>query len=210
MLQSRNISKVLVQLLEPTPEVTRSIPIAIALLSLTSELPLLSCVSQLYKDRKDEANDSNLAKIDSQESSADNADISGNYDFTPNQGVTIEDPIVANGKPSTSSQKLEQLQKKINDFEDNFDSNYINANVNPSDNLNIISILALRQFQERKTSGVPCAMEPWMVFTTNEYISYLYQVNDEYAVLFCCDSSYPKGFAIKRLKKLCKYLQSNM
>ncbi|VEU23350.1 DEKNAAC104571 [Brettanomyces naardenensis] len=214
MLQSRNLSKVLIQLLQPTPEVSSSIPISISLLSLETGQPLITCISQLYKQKGKHSQGSGEQDVSETNGTLGVDALNTDSDITngtlsetaPTQQEDLNEDILEN----EPGKRLQQLQRKIDYLETNFDSNYIDANLDPSDNLNIISILSLREYNERKLSGVPCADDPWMVLACNDCTSFLYKVNDQYMVLLCCDPKYPKGFAIKRLEKLCKYLNSHM
>ncbi|KAF6009911.1 hypothetical protein HII12_003457 [Brettanomyces bruxellensis] len=228
MLQSKNISKVLVQLLQPNPEVSTSLPISISLVSLSTSQPLISCISDLYKKKmvsrtnaKKIQQDEELRSIISNEQTNEDVSVldseisafrsTGGDEYTNSKGQPGANRN-ANGesKKTEPLSKIEQIQKQIDYLETHFDGNYINANVDPSDNLSIISILCFKEFKSRKHSNMAGVADPWMIISFSDYLAFIYEINDQYALLLCCDSGYPKGFSIKRLENASKFLKSQL
>jgi len=227
MLQSKNISKVLVQLLQPNPEVSTSLPISISLVSLSTSQPLISCISDLYKRKmvsrtnaKKIQQDEELRSIISNEQTNEDVSIldseisafhSAADDYANNKGqLGSNGDYNGESKKTEPLSKIEQIQKQIDYLDNHFDSNYINANVDPSDNLSIISILCFKEFKSRKHSNIAGATDPWMILSFSNYLAFIYEINDQYALLQCCDSGYPKGFGIKRLENASAFLRSQL
>ncbi|KAH3662430.1 hypothetical protein OGAPHI_005682 [Ogataea philodendri] len=140
MLNSRNISSVLSQVLKPAPEITSLQPYSISLLSVSTKQPLVSCF----------------------------------------QNTT---------------------RKETNGSSDN----YIDANIAPSENIRILSLISLRLWNEK-----PDPEQDWLVIRFNSYLIYLYKINQEYLVMLCCDLQYPKVLAIKKLEKLSEYMRKEL
>lgn len=211
MLQASNIGKLLVQLLDPTPEVTSSLPISASLVSFETGQPLISCVSELYKKKVASKTRAKQLEEDEEIKSIESA-INSSYDTTsikPGNGSSESGPLTTGSTVKLSkndsnehARKTELLKKKIEYLDENFDSNYINANMDPSDNISILSILAVKKFKNRNTN------DQWMIMDCSGYAAFLYQVDESYGVLLCCDGDYPKGFAIRKLGNLCKYFKS--
>lgn len=196
MLQSQNLMKLLVELLEPVPEVSSANPVAISLVSRQTDHPLLTCISKQYQVKETSSGSSN----------GDADDTNGGgiiVSSTPESGTLLVDEVDADD----SAARIRQLQTQIDEMEEKADTNYINASQSPSDNMSIVSILAMKQYTARAETG---ETTPWMMQKCNEYLLFLYEVNQDYMVIMCCEDGYRAGFAIKRLEKLCRYLRDNI
>ncbi|ODV86399.1 hypothetical protein CANARDRAFT_27620 [[Candida] arabinofermentans NRRL YB-2248] len=172
MLQSKNLSLLLSQVLTPLPALTPYQTISISLVSLSTEQPLFSCIQPNHGRSTANANSSNI---------------------TSDQGFNRA-TIDGEG-----------------DDADEYDSDYINANINPRDNLKIISLLSIKSWNERliqqQGANNNGRNNNWLVIQSNNFYMCLYKVTDEYLLLLCCESEYPKGLALKKLENLSKALK---
>lgn len=194
MIQSSNLSKLLLQLLEPVPEITQLQPVSISLLSLTSLQPLLSFISKNYNNQDkidNDINDTSTLPVDSE-----NDTILQNL---TNQTVTSRELKLQNKKS-----KVELLQEQLHDMDDQYSNDYINANINPSDNLKILALLAIKNWNTIPHENC------WQVYRFQNYHLFMYGIDTNYAILLCCECKYPVGLALSRLKSLCEYLKGSL
>lgn len=114
------------------------------------------------------------------------------------------EPIDSNMSLALAKTRLDELQKEIDNLEENYDSDYIDANVNPIDNLNILSLLVIRDWSQRQEK------DNWKVYSFNKYRLYMYHVNDDYTLLLCSTEDFPAAIAISKLDDVAKILSSKL
>lgn len=134
MLNALVIQPLLLQLLTPVGELTPFVPLSVSLISLDLQKPLLSCLSKQGIEQE--------RQVNSQKALGGSDDIDApageSVPLLQNQhgmyGGSSENVAVEEGKL-----RIAKLQREIDELDDNYDADYINANVNPVDNLNILS-----------------------------------------------------------------------
>jgi hypothetical protein len=105
-----------------------------------------------------------------------------------------------NDDPGSSKSRIEELQRKIDILDENYNSDYINANVNPIDNLNILSLMVIRDWTKKTDT------DQWKVYSFGKYRLYMHAVNEKYTLLLCTTMEYPSMLAISRLDNASKIL----
>lgn len=250
MLQSTSLQPLLLQLLEPCPELTESLPLSASLISLASQKPLLSCISKTAMEqdktsheppRSVEAGDSTFAQnhpgntttllgdmnetlplLQSQYNTTfgSTANSSGNMNTTAYNLNGSTNNIGANGISSNMREgagsgdesdsklspqyRIEELQQQLDKMDETYDPDYINANVNPVDNLNILSLMVIREWGQRSEGT------RWQVYSFGSYRLYIHEVSERYALLLCTSSTYPSALAVSRLSSLCSILSNKL
>lgn len=243
MLQSTSLQPLLLQLLEPCPELTESLPLSASLISLESQKPLLSCISKtaVEQDKRahepvtcTEGNDTTFLQgqgnttivqgdttetmplLQSQYNTTfgSTAHSSGNTTTALNNSKAIgsnngegsgSGSGSAEGDSKLSPQyRIEELQAQLDKMDETYDPDYINANVNPVDNLNILSLMVLRDWKQRAEGT------QWQVYSFGSYRLYIHEANDRYALLLCTSAKYPSALAVSRLDSLCSILANKL
>lgn len=101
--------------------------------------------------------------------------------------------------------RIEELQQQLDKMDENYDSDYINANVNPIDNLNILSLMVIRDWNQRTDIN-----NKWKVYLFGNYRLYFYEINEKYAIILCTTVKYPSKLAISRLESVCTLLSTKL
>lgn len=229
MLQSLLIQQLILQLLEPVPQLTPVLPLSVSLISVRLGKPLLSCISKaaLDQDNSIRASSGDLKDIHAvhhghdtyfvneatpllhQKESSKGAE-SINRSKSPmyladagrsSSGGYSGEPA---DDPSSAMTKIDELQREIDNLEENYDSDYIDANVNPVDNLNILFLLVMKDWTQRQEK------ENWKVYSFNKYRLYMHYVNEEYTLLFCTTEEFPSAIAISKLEAVSKILSAKL
>ncbi|TID14994.1 hypothetical protein CANINC_004665 [Pichia inconspicua] len=222
MLQSLPIQQLLVQLLEPIPQLTPSIPLSASLISLKLRKPLLSCISKTALDHND-----NFITNSNDFSASKTLDHGNNTYFVNETSPLLRDNSTdalinrsktptylgetgrnnsgnSNNVIASAKSRIDELQKEIDNLEENYDSDYINANINPIDNLNILSLLVIRDWKNKTDA------ENWKVYSFYKYRLYMHYVNDEFTLLFCTIEDFPSSVAIAKLEAVSNILRSKL
>ena len=100
--------------------------------------------------------------------------------------------------------RIEELQQQLDKMDETYDPDYINANVNPVDNLNILSLMVIREWGQRPEGT------QWQVYSFGSYRLYIHEISDQYALLLCTSSTYPSALAVSRLGSLCSTLSNKL
>lgn len=226
MLQSLPIQQLFIQLLEPVPQLTPSIPLSASLISLKLGKPLLSCISKAALD-----NDESFVTTPNDFKASQTMSHGNNTYFvnesTPLLGDNPNDALINRSKSpgyldesrrsnsggiggdnnngtTHAKSRIDELQREIENLDENYDSDYIDANVNPIDNLNILSLLVIKDWNSRNE------LEEWKVYSFYKYRLYMYYVNEEYTLLFCTNGDFPAAIAIAKLEAVSKILKSKV
>lgn len=129
-----------------------------------------------------------------------------NLNIPTNINSNMENEFQSNQIKIKSTQlRIEELQQQLDKMDENFDFDYINANVNPIDNLNILSLLVIRDWNQRIDSN-----NKWKVYLFGHYRLYMYEINEKYAILLCTTVKYPSKLAISRLESVCSLLSTKL
>lgn len=199
MLNALVIQPLLLQLLTPVGELTPFVPLSVSLISLDLQKPLLSCLSKQGIEQE--------RQLNSQKA------LDGSDDIDAPAGESV--PLLQNqhGMYGGSSEnvaaeegklRIAKLQREIDELDDNYDADYINANVNPVDNLNILSLMVIRDWNNKNDN------EDWKVYSFGRYRIYMYSVNVRYALMLCTNEEYPSSIAISRMQGVSKILSSKL
>ncbi|KAG0684084.1 hypothetical protein C6P40_003506 [Pichia californica] len=251
MLQSTKLQPLLLQLLEPCPELSPVLPLSVSLISLESQKQLLSCICKPAIDQDNNENgiignnnfsDTTLMSAHLLSQGQDTTLIADTTETMPllqshysntfgNVGnatttttATIPTATISstannnignisnnsngnldNGKLSSAQVRIEELQQQLDKMDENYDSDYINANVNPIDNLNILSLLVIRDWNQRTDIN-----NKWQVYSFGNYRLYMHEINNNYALLLCTTAKYPSALAVARLDGICTILSNKL
>lgn len=184
--------------------------------------PLLSCISKaaMEQDKSDRDDSGNVADFDQQlnldsgvrlESNEHmpllNSGDLGNDVNNYNSNIRDSDNINSAGSsdPTSAKSRIDELQRQIDIMNENYNSDYINANVNPIDNLNILSLLVVREWKQNTGDN-----NAWKVYSFGKYRLFMYYVNDKYTLLLCTTMDYPSIIAVSRLKDLSRILSKKI
>lgn len=220
MLQSQLLQPLLLQLLESCPELTDILPLSASLISLDLQKPFLSCVSKLaveqdvWRVNKDtrlpnEYSNDGVRFVANTETTAllkstEHNNVTFGSTNRNSVGGQEVDPHDSQNEQDSGRSRIEELQREIDNLDENYDSDYINVNVNPIDDLNITSLMVARDWNQRT------ANEVWKVYMFGKYRLYMYSVNEKYALLLCTTLNYPSMIAISRLKCVCEKLSKKI
>ncbi|GMG20302.1 unnamed protein product [Ambrosiozyma monospora] len=224
MINSTRLSKVLSQLLTPTPEITDSSPYSVSLLSIPRDRALLTASNISVVKRTSRAT-SHLSPSSSRQhlsngngkygdllqfsssanyyGSAETVSSVGSNKHSNASVVSVSDPLKSNDVKLMKEYLAVLKQNQTSDLT----SNYVNMNINPTDDLNMIAQAALRIWN----ANIATNSNPWLVAQMETgTMLYFYKVNEEFVLLMACDSNYPKGFAIKKLQVLSQFLADKL
>lgn len=222
MLQAQMIQQLLLKLLEPAPELTSVLPISVSLISLDRQKPLLSCISKaaMEQDKLDKENNDSVNDLNQQPNLDSSARVESNEHMSllnptdlgndiNNYSSNIRENDNNNSADSndllSAKSRIDELQRQIDLMNENYNSDYINANVNPIDNLNILSLMVVREWkQDSRDNNI------WKVYSFGKYRLFMYYVNEKYTLLLCTTMDYPSIIAISRLKDVSSILSKRI
>jgi hypothetical protein len=235
MLNSQKIQPLLLQLLEPCPQLTHQLPLSASLVSLSLQKPLLSCVSKAAVEQ-DKAENHAVASLDNIGEMALGSEGEFNYHSTPqsqsqsqpqsaaSRADTEHTPLLnhmgnSDGKGNTEmiSAKIDTLQRQIDLIDENYDVDYINANVNPIDNLDIITLMVIKEWNQNQNQNQQSELAEnksgvgaWKVYEFGKYRLYMGLVNKDYTILLCTPREYPAAIAVSKTVSVCQILSEKI
>ena len=218
MLQSLLVQPLLVQILEPCPQLTSILPLSASLISVSLQKPLLSCISKAGVEQ-DKLLNSTLSENGKLLSNIFTDEFNGEqYTFNMNEQTPLLNNKDSNNINSNNhyndqnnnknSSKINDLKREISLIDENYNSDYINANVNPVDNLDILSLTVLKEWTQRSTEDKTISM--WKVYEFGKYRLYMGEVNKDYSLLLCAKKDYPSAIAIARLTRMCEIVSKRL
>jgi hypothetical protein len=230
MLNSQKIQPLLLQLLEPCPQLTHQLPLSASLVSLSLQKPLLSCVSKAAVEQ-DKAENHAVTSLDNIGEMALASEGEFNYHSAP-QSQSLSQPQSAASRADTEhtpllnhmgsidgqgntemiSAKIDTLQRQIDLIDENYDVDYINANVNPIDNLDIITLMVIKEWNQNQNQNQNQQSEvgAWKVYEFGKYRLYMGLVNKDYTILLCTPREYPAAIAVSKTVSVCQILSEKI
>lgn len=183
MLQSSILEPLLTQMLIEHHEITPLTPLSVAFVSKGSHRSLVTYTAkhQLTPTVQATADETGYA-LEQHE---------GYMQLAPNEDVTIQGQIT----------HLNNLQ---------YEDDYINTDANPQSMLNVLGLSVIKEWCTFLSTAEASQLSETQVYEHGQFLFYIHNVNDLYAVMVICQREYPSELCIGKLDNLCTLLSKKL